>query len=110
VIASCFWGLVGLALLIGAVDACLYAREQERARAALLLALRSGAGYGLELVERVKAQTRGELDLGDRVFGVLHTLEREGLLEAFDGPVAVVGAQPRRYYRLRWRDGRGGGS
>ena len=34
------------------------------AKAALLQALISGPGYGLDLIERVKKQTRGKLVLG----------------------------------------------
>jgi hypothetical protein len=109
VIALFFYGIVGTALLIGALDAFRDARDQERARAALLVALRSGAGYALELVERVKAQTKGELDLEDQVLGVLRALQREGLVEAFDGPLVVVGPGPRRYFRLRREAGKGGG-
>jgi PadR family transcriptional regulator, regulatory protein PadR len=72
------------------------------ARAALLQALVRGPGYGLDLIERVKKQTGGKLSLGQgSVYPTLRDLEREGLLESYEGePVPERGGRPRRYYRL----------
>jgi PadR family transcriptional regulator, regulatory protein PadR len=72
------------------------------AKAALLQALVRGPGYGLDLIERVRAQTGGKLVLGQgSVYPALRDLEREGLLESYEGePVPERGGRPRRYYRL----------
>ena len=69
---------------------------------ALLQALMFGDGYGLELIERVKDRTNGEVRIRlNRVYPVLRRLEAEGLLESYDGkPVAVTGGRPRVYYKL----------
>lgn len=71
-------------------------------RAALLQALVRGPGYGLDLIERVKTQTGGKFVLGQgSVYPALRELEREGLLESYEGdPVPERGGRPRRYYRL----------
>lgn len=72
------------------------------AKAALLQALISGPGYGLDLIERVKTQTKGKIELGQgSVYPALRDLEREGLLESYEGePVPERGGRPRRYYKL----------
>src|SRR3954471_3335944 len=72
------------------------------ARAALLEALLSGDGYGLELIERVKTRTAGRVALGTAsVYPALRALEAEGLLESYDGePLPERGGRPRRYYRI----------
>lgn len=72
------------------------------AKAALLQALISGPGFGLDLIERVKVRTAGRLVLGEgSVYPALRAMEREGLLEGFDGESAPErGGRPRRYYRL----------
>jgi PadR family transcriptional regulator, regulatory protein PadR len=72
------------------------------AKAALLQALVRGPGYGLDLIERVKKQTNGKLVLGQgSVYPALRELEREGLLESYEGdPLPERGGRPRRYYKL----------
>lgn len=72
------------------------------AKAALLQALVRGDGYGLDLIERVKNQTNGKFVLGQgSVYPALRELEREGLLESYEGePTPERGGRPRRYYRL----------
>lgn len=72
------------------------------AKAALLQALISGPGYGLDLIERVQKHTQGTVTLGQgSVYPALRDLEREGLLESYEGdPTPERGGRPRRYYRL----------
>jgi PadR family transcriptional regulator PadR len=72
------------------------------AKAALLQALVRGPGYGLDLIERVKKQTHGKFVLGQgSVYPALRELEREGLLESYEGePLPERGGRPRRYYKL----------
>jgi PadR family transcriptional regulator PadR len=73
------------------------------ARAALLQALCSGAGYGLELIDRVKERTGGLVKLHQgSIYPALRAMEREGLLESFERSEAdeARGGRPRRYYRL----------
>ena len=72
------------------------------AKAALLQALASGPGYGLDLIERVEKRTRGALILGQgSVYPALRDLEREGLLDSYEGPPTPErGGRPRRYYKL----------
>jgi len=72
------------------------------AKAALLEALLSGDGYGLELIERVRDRTKGRISLGTySVYPALRSLEAEGLLESYDGePLPERGGRPRRYYRI----------
>ena len=73
------------------------------ARAALLQALCSGPGYGLELIERVKDRTGGQVSLHQgSIYPALRAMEREGLLESYQRSEAseVRGGRPRRYYRL----------
>ncbi len=72
------------------------------AKAALLQALVRGESFGLELIERVRDRTKGRLVLGQgSVYPALRELEREGLVESYDGdPLPERGGRPRRYYRL----------
>jgi PadR family transcriptional regulator, regulatory protein PadR len=72
------------------------------ARAALLQALISGKGYGLELIERVEQRTKGAVTLHQgSVYPALRSLEDEGLLRSYDGePLPERGGRPRRYYEL----------
>lgn len=72
------------------------------AKAALLQALIRGPGYGLDLVERVKKQTKGSVSLGNAsVYPALRGLEQEGLIESYEGePMPERGGRPRRYYKL----------
>jgi PadR family transcriptional regulator, regulatory protein PadR len=69
---------------------------------ALLAALIAGPGYGLDLIERVLKQTHGNLQLHQgTVYPALRDMEREGLLESYEGePLPERGGRPRRYYRL----------
>lgn len=69
---------------------------------ALLQALITGDGYGLELIERVKERTQGQLLLGQgQIYPALRQLERDGFVESYRGesPAARAG-RPRIYYRL----------
>ena len=72
------------------------------AQAALLQALVRGDGYGLELIERVKERTGGKVALHQgSVYPALRKLEREGLVESYEGEsVADRMGRPRIYYRL----------
>lgn len=72
------------------------------AKAALLQALISGPGFGLDLIERVKKQTNGSVVLGQgSVYPALRDLEADGLLESYEGePLPERGGRPRRYYKL----------
>jgi PadR family transcriptional regulator len=69
---------------------------------ALLQALVAGESYGLELIDRVKQMTRGEVVIVQgAVYPALRELESEGLAESYDGvPMAERGGRPRRYYKL----------
>jgi PadR family transcriptional regulator PadR len=72
------------------------------AKAALLQALVQGEGFGLELIERVKERTNGEIVLHQgSVYPALRSLEREGLVESYEGEsLPERGGRPRRYYQL----------
>lgn len=72
------------------------------AKAALLQALISGPGYGLDLIEQIKKRTNGALALGQgSVYPALRDMEREGLLESYEGEALPErGGRPRRYYKL----------
>jgi len=71
-------------------------------RAALLLALRDGAGYGLDLIRRVSERSGGRLRLSAaRVYPSLKALEREKLVRAsVVAPGGRRGARSRTYYDL----------
>lgn len=71
-------------------------------RGALLGALMHGKGYGLELIERVKAYTNGTVLLSHAtIYPELRTMEREGLLKSWEAdPTPERGGRPRRYYEL----------
>jgi PadR family transcriptional regulator PadR len=71
-------------------------------KAALLQALVRGPGYGLDLIDRVKKQTGGEVVLHQgTVYPALRELEEEGLLESYESePLPERGGRPRRYYKL----------
>lgn len=72
------------------------------AKTALLQALVSGDGYGLELIERVRERTDGKIKLHQgSVYPALRSMEREGLVESYEGDAtAERGGRPRRYYRI----------
>jgi PadR family transcriptional regulator len=72
------------------------------ARAALLHELMRGKGYGLDLIERVRARTKGEIVLGQgSIYPTLRDLEYEGLVRSHESePIPERGGRPRRYYTL----------
>lgn len=72
------------------------------AKTALLQALVSGDGYGIELIERVRSRTHGRVRLHQgSVYPALRSLERERLIESYEGEAPTErGGRPRRYYRL----------
>jgi PadR family transcriptional regulator len=71
-------------------------------RAALLLALRDGPGYGLDLIRRVSERSAGRVRLSAaRVYPSLKKLEREKLVRATRGaPRALRGGRAPTYYDL----------
>ena len=71
-------------------------------RAAVLLALRDGPGYGLELIRRVARQSGGLIRLsGARVYPALKALEEERLVtSSIVAPKGRRGARARTYYDL----------
>jgi PadR family transcriptional regulator, regulatory protein PadR len=71
-------------------------------RTAILQALIGGDAYGLEIIDRVKVATRGEvLLMQGAVYPVLRQLETEGMLSSYEGErTAERGGRPRRYYRI----------
>jgi PadR family transcriptional regulator, regulatory protein PadR len=72
------------------------------AKAALLQVLIRGEGYGLDLIERVRDNTKGRIILGQgSVYPALRDLEEEGLVKSYEGePIPERGGRPRRYYKL----------
>jgi len=72
------------------------------AKAALLQALVSGPGFGLELIERVRVLTKGQVCLGHgSVYPALRDLEGDGFLDSYEGELLPErGGRPRRYYKL----------
>jgi DNA-binding PadR family transcriptional regulator len=73
--------------------------------AALLLALRQGAGYGLELIRRVESMSAGRVHLAEaRVYTALGGLKRQGLVAISRvAPGGRRGARSRTYYELTLR-------
>lgn len=71
-------------------------------RTALLQALLAGEGFGLELQQRIEASTGGLTHLAQgTLYPALRELERDGLVESFEGEtVPERGGRPRIYYRL----------
>lgn len=71
------------------------------ARAALLLELDRGPGYGLDLIERYRERTGERGPLQGSIYPALRGLLRGGLLEEVGGAQRPPGGgRPRRYYRL----------
>jgi PadR family transcriptional regulator PadR len=72
------------------------------AKAAILSVLMSGKSFGLEIIDKVKERTNGNIALNEgSVYPALKAMEREGLLRSFDGdPIPERGGRPRRYYEL----------
>lgn len=71
-------------------------------QAVLLQTLLSGPGYGLELIDRVKTQTKGHIQLNQgTVYPLLREMEAEGLLDSYEGdPLPERGGRRRRYYKV----------
>ena len=69
---------------------------------ALLQALASGPSYGLELITRVRTNPDADVAINEgNVYPALRAMEREGLLESYEGdPLPERGGRPRRYYKL----------
>ncbi len=72
------------------------------AKTALLAALISGPGFGLELIDRVQGRTNGQVKLNQgSVYPALRSLEDEGLVHSYEGePTPERGGRPRRYYEI----------
>jgi len=69
-------------------------------RTVLLLALSQGPEFGLELIARVEARSRGRIRLNrGGTYLALRRLEREGLVRGWLRPTGASG-RPRRYYEL----------
>ncbi|HYO56788.1 PadR family transcriptional regulator [Archangium sp.] len=71
-------------------------------RTAILMVLMHDRSFGLEIIEKVRAHTDGQLVLNEgSVYPALKALEREGLVRSFEGePLPERGGRPRRYYEL----------
>ncbi|NPD25628.1 PadR family transcriptional regulator [Corallococcus exiguus] len=70
-------------------------------RTALLAALLSGEGYGLELADRVSTRTKGQVLLtSGSLYPTLRAMEEEGLLSSREEPDPERGGRPRRIYKL----------
>ncbi len=71
-------------------------------KTALLQALLTGEGFGLELQQRIEERTNGRTRLSPgTLYPALRELERDGLVESFEGEtVPERGGRPRIYYRL----------
>ncbi len=75
--------------------------RQSPVRRALLAELTRGDGYGLGLIEAVNGGTSGVRLHQGNVYVALRDMEREGLLESYEGPpLPSRGGRPRRYYRM----------
>ncbi len=74
-------------------------------RTALLLALREGPGFGLDLMRRLATQTDNRVRLAQaRVYPTLRALEKEGLVTAARvSPGGRRGGRSRTYYDLTVR-------
>ena len=77
------------------------------AKTALLQALISGEGYGLELADRIREKSGGRVNLGQgTLYPALRALEREGLVRTWKtDPLPERGGRPRVMYELT-ADGR----
>ncbi len=70
-------------------------------RQEILAALINGPGYGLELAARLRERGAGGLPASGNLYPHLRALEREGLVESFEGEaVPERGGRPRIYYEL----------
>lgn len=68
------------------------------AELALLSLLKDRAHYGLEILDRLRAEAGLDLAEGT-IYPLLHRLER-GALVAAEWRIEAEGARPRKYYRL----------
>ncbi len=67
----------------------------------ILQALAEGASHGYGIAQQIKARSKGVLDFKEgTLYPTLHSLEQQGLLEAYDGQ---ENGRLRRYYRLTSR-------
>jgi DNA-binding PadR family transcriptional regulator len=74
-------------------------------KTALLLALREGPGFGLDLIRRLATRTGNRVRLAQgRVYPALRALQKEGLVTAASvSPGGRRGARSRTYYDLTVR-------
>ena len=69
------------------------------AEAALLQGLLDGPSFGLDLIERIKHKTQGQVSLlQGTVYPLLQRLAERGWLQGHAGQPG--GGRPRRYYKL----------
>jgi DNA-binding PadR family transcriptional regulator len=67
----------------------------------ILLALKEGEAHGFVIRERVEARTEGRVRLWPAtLYGAVHQLSGEGLIEALEGEADPDDDARRRYYRL----------
>jgi DNA-binding PadR family transcriptional regulator len=67
----------------------------------ILLALKEGEAHGFAIRERVEARTGGKVRLWPAtLYGAVHQLSDEGLIEALEGEDDPDDDARRRYYRL----------
>ena len=71
-------------------------------RTALVIVLWGGEGYGLQLVERIRARCRGKLSFAQgTVYPALQELERIGIVRSrVSESLPERGGRPRIYYSL----------
>ncbi|HMJ09993.1 MAG TPA: PadR family transcriptional regulator [Polyangiaceae bacterium] len=76
--------------------------ELSLAKLALLQALTTGPGFGLELIDRVRDRTDGTIKLHQgSVYPALRSLERDGFVTSYTGETNDArGGRPRIYYRI----------
>ncbi len=75
-------------------------RTLKKREAMLLRALLAGESYGLEVMERLRRDTRS-IRIGQWVYPTLHRFEREGFVTRQEGKIrAERGNRPRIYYKL----------
>lgn len=64
----------------------------------ILEALAQNPSHGYLIAQRIKERSQGVLDFKEgTLYPALHKLEREGLVESYEG---VEKGRPRRYYRI----------
>lgn len=67
----------------------------------ILAALISGPGFGLSIATRLRDRGVDRLPAGGNLYPILRALEREGLVESFEGEIVPErGGRPRIYYEL----------